>query len=67
MINKNIYRSFSSSRRQFLKQSAALAATVGAAPAFLGASAQAASGAAYANEAWAAAKAELAGMSGFRN
>ena len=68
MIKNNIYRSFSSSRRQFLKQTAALAATVGAAPAFLGAtSAQAASGAAYADQAWAAAKAELAGMSGYRN
>ena len=67
MINKNNHRSFTSSRRQFLKQSAALAATAAAAPAFLGSSARAASGAAYADELWAKTKAELAGMSGFRN
>jgi len=67
MINNNIYRSFTSSRRQFLKQSAALAATIGVAPAFFGASANASTGAAYADEIWAATKAELAAMSGFRN
>ena len=55
MYGGNIYRSFSSSRRQFLKQSAALAAAVGVAPAVLGAgsgSANAAAGAAYADELW---------------
>jgi len=68
MINKNIYRSFTSSRRQFLKHSAALAAMTGVAPAFLGSSAaKAATGAAYADELWAATKAELSGMSDFRN
>ena len=67
MISSNIYRSFTSSRRQFLKHSVALAAMTGAAPAFLGSSAMAATGAAYADELWAATKAELAGMSGIRN
>ena len=69
MYGGNIYRSFSSSRRQFLKQSAALAAAVGVAPAVLGAgsgSANAAAGAAYADELWEKTKAELAGMSDIR-
>ena len=69
MIGGNIYRSFSSSRRQFLKQSAAFAAAVGVAPAVLGAgagSANAAAGAAYADELWERTKAELAGMSDIR-
>ena len=62
MNSGNIFRSFSSSRRQFLKQSAALAAAVGVAPAVLGAgagSANAATGSAYANELWEKTKAEL--------
>ena len=66
MNSGNIFRSFSSSRRQFLKQSAALAAAVGVAPAALSAgagSANAATGSAYANELWEKTKAELAGMS----
>ena len=69
MNSGNIFRSFSSSRRQFLKQSAALAAAVGVAPAVLGAgagSANAATGSAYANELWEKTKAELAGMSDIR-
>ena len=69
MNSGNIFRSFSSSRRQFLKQSAALAAAVGVAPAALSAgagSANAATGSAYANELWEKTKAELAGMSDIR-
>ena len=69
MNSGNIFRSFSSSRRQFLKQSAALAAAVGVAPAALSAgagSANAATGSAYANELWEKTKVELAGMSDIR-
>ena len=71
MNSGNIFRSFSSSRRQFLKQSAALAAAVGVAPAALSAgagagNANAATGSAYANELWEKTKAELASMSDIR-
>ena len=70
MNDGNIFRNFSSSRRQFLKQSAALAAAVGVAPAALSAGAgganAASTGADYANELWEKTKADLAGMSDIR-
>lgn len=67
MQRGNIYRSFTSSRRAFLKQSAALAAAIGTAPALLGRSALAATGAAYADELWAKTKEDLAAASDYRN
>ncbi len=66
MISRNVYRSFTSSRRQFLRHSAAMAAMAGATPAFIGSNAMAATGAAYANELWASTKAEIAGMGDIR-
>ena len=69
MNSGNIFGGFSSSRRRFLKQSAALAATVGVAPGVLSAGAgstNAATGSAYANELWEKTKADLANMSDIR-
>ncbi len=61
MNSKNIYRSFSSSRRDFIRSSATLAATVGAAGMLPTMSARADSGADYANSLWEKTKADLAG------
>ena len=62
---RNVYRSFTSSRRAFLRQSAALAGITAASPAFLSAltsgRARAADGASYADELWAKTKEALAG------
>jgi spermidine/putrescine transport system substrate-binding protein len=62
---RNAYRSFTSSRRAFLRQSAAMAGITAASPAFLSAltsgRARAANGAAYADELWAKTKEALAG------
>lgn len=66
MHHGNLYRSFTSSRRAFLKQTAAIAAAVGTGPALLSRGAFAATGAGYANELWAKTKEELAAGSGFR-
>jgi spermidine/putrescine transport system substrate-binding protein len=64
-MHPNVYRSFTSSRRAFLRQSAALAGITAVAPAFLSAltsgRARAADGAAYADELWAKTKEALAG------
>jgi len=66
MLSGNIYRSFTSSRRSFLKQSAAMAAAVGAGPALLSRQASAATGAAYANELWAKTVEEIAASGDIR-
>ena len=57
----NVYRNFSSSRRDFIRSTASLAATVGAAGMLPAMSARADSGADYANDLWERTKAELAG------
>jgi spermidine/putrescine transport system substrate-binding protein len=61
---RNVYRSFTSSRRAFLRQSAALAGITAASPALISAltagRASAADGAAYADELWAKTKEALA-------
>ena len=57
----NVYRNFSSSRRDFIRSTASLAATVGAASMIPATSARADSGGDYANDLWERTKAELAG------
>ncbi len=66
MLTSNIYRSFTSSRRAFLRDTAALATAIGVAPSLLSRPASAATGAAYANELWAKTKEDLAAASDIR-
>jgi spermidine/putrescine transport system substrate-binding protein len=65
IMHRNVYRSFTSSRRAFMRQSAALAGITAASPALIAAlgsgRALAADGAAYADELWTKTKDALAG------
>jgi len=61
MAGQNVYRNFSSSRRDFIRSSAALAAAVGSTGLLSSQAASAATGGAAAEELWAKVKAELAG------
>ena len=63
MADNNIYRRFSSSRREFIRSSTAIAASIGASSMLATHSALASSGASYASDLWEKTKAELAGGS----
>ena len=66
MLSRNIYKRFTSSRRAFMRDTAALAAAIGVAPSLLSRQALAATGADYANDLWTKTKEELAATSGIR-